>query len=57
MFHVEHSASLPSASSPKKKGALVSANSLEIEEKYGNFERKPFASGAMKQVVVCRCQV
>ncbi len=35
---------------------LVRANGFEIAEKFGNFERKPFASGDMKQVVVCRKQ-
>ena len=27
---------------------------FEMEEKFGNFERKPFAGGDPKQIVVCR---
>jgi SAM-dependent methyltransferase len=38
---------------PQELDLLVRANGFEIEQKYGNFERKPFASGDMKQVVVC----
>ena len=36
---------------------LVRANGFEIEEKFSDFERKRFASGGMKQVVVCRKRV
>lgn len=39
---------------PQELGLLVHSQGFAIEEKYGNFERKPFASGDMKQVVVCR---
>jgi len=39
---------------PQELDLLVRANGFVIEEKYGNFERKPFASGDMKQIVVCR---
>ena len=39
---------------PQELDLLVGANGSHIEEKYGNFERKPFASGDMKQIVVCR---
>ena len=39
---------------PQELDLLVRANGFEIEEKFGNFERKPFASGDMKQVAVCK---
>jgi SAM-dependent methyltransferase len=39
---------------PQELDMLVRANGFEIEAKYGNFERKPFASRDMKQVVVCK---
>ena len=39
---------------PQELDLLVRANGFEIEEKFSDFERKPFASGGMKQVVVCR---
>jgi len=39
---------------PQELNLLVRANGFEIEAKYGNLERKAFASGDMKQVVVCR---
>ena len=39
---------------PQELDLLVHANGFEIEEKFNDFERKPFASGGMKQVVVCR---
>jgi SAM-dependent methyltransferase len=39
---------------PQELDLLVGANGFEIQQKFGNFERKPFASGDMKQVVVCR---
>lgn len=39
---------------PQELDLLVRANGFEIEAKYGNFERKPFAAGDMKQIVVCK---
>jgi SAM-dependent methyltransferase len=39
---------------PQEVDLLVRANGFEIEAKYGDFARKAFASGDMKQVVVCR---
>jgi SAM-dependent methyltransferase len=39
---------------PQELGLLVRSQGFEIVEKFGNFERKPFASGEQKQVVVCR---
>ena len=39
---------------PQELDLVVRTNGFEIEEKYGNFERKLFASGDPKQVVVCR---
>jgi len=38
---------------PQELDLLVRANDFSIQEKFGNFVRKPFASGDMKQVVVC----
>jgi SAM-dependent methyltransferase len=38
---------------PQELDLLVRSLGFRIEAKYGNFERKPFASGDMKQVVVC----
>lgn len=38
---------------PQELDLLVRANGFEIEQKFGNFERKPLASGDMKQVVIC----
>jgi SAM-dependent methyltransferase len=38
---------------PEELNLLVRSQGFEIEEKFGNFERKPFASGDVKQVVVC----
>jgi hypothetical protein len=32
----------------------VRSQGFKIVDKFGNFERKPFASGEPKQVVVCR---
>lgn len=40
---------------PQELDLLVRANGVAIEHKFGNFERKPFASGDMKQIVVCKC--
>ncbi len=39
---------------PQELDLLVRSQGFEIEAKCGNFERKPFASGDQKQVVVCR---
>ena len=39
---------------PQELDLLVRAHGFETEHKFGNFERKPFASGDMKQVVVCQ---
>jgi SAM-dependent methyltransferase len=39
---------------PQEADLLVRSQGFEIVEKFGNFERKPFASGEQKQVVVCR---
>jgi hypothetical protein len=39
---------------PQELDLLVRANGFEIEHKFGNFERKAFGSGDMKQSVVCR---
>ena len=39
---------------PQELDLLVRANGFAIEEKFSNFERKPFAGGGMKQVVVCK---
>jgi SAM-dependent methyltransferase len=38
---------------PQELELLVHANGFGVKEKFGNFERKPFASGDMKQVVIC----
>jgi SAM-dependent methyltransferase len=39
---------------PQELDLLVRTNGFEIEQKFGNFERKAFAGGDMKQIVVCR---
>lgn len=39
---------------PQELDLLVRSQGFEIVEKFGTFERKPFASGDQKQVVVCR---
>jgi SAM-dependent methyltransferase len=39
---------------PQELDLLVRHHGFEIQQKYGNFERKPFASGDEKQIVVCR---
>jgi SAM-dependent methyltransferase len=39
---------------PQELDLLVRAQGFEIVEKFGDFDRKPFASGQPKQVVVCR---
>jgi SAM-dependent methyltransferase len=39
---------------PQELDLLVRSQGFEIVDKFGNFERKPFASGEPKQVVVCR---
>ena len=38
---------------PQELDLLVRANGFAIQGKFGNFERKAFAAGDMKQVVVC----
>lgn len=39
---------------PQELDLLVRANGFEIEQKFGNFEGKRFASGDMKQIVIAR---
>jgi SAM-dependent methyltransferase len=39
---------------PQELDLIVRTHGFEIERKYGNFERKLFSSGAMKQIVVCK---
>jgi SAM-dependent methyltransferase len=39
---------------PQELDLLVQSQGFEIVEKLGNFERKSFGSGDLKQVVVCR---
>ena len=39
---------------PQELDMLVESNGFKLEAKYGNFERKPFASGDPKQVVVAK---
>jgi hypothetical protein len=39
---------------PQELDLLVRSQEFQIVEKFGNFERKPFASGDPKQVVVCK---
>lgn len=39
---------------PQELDLLVRSQGFEILHKFGNFERKPFASGEPKQIVVCR---
>jgi hypothetical protein len=39
---------------PQELDLLVRSQGFEIVEKFGNFERNPFASGEPRQVVVCR---
>jgi len=39
---------------PAELDALLHYNGLRIIEKYGNFSRRPFASGLQKQILVCR---
>jgi len=41
---------------PQELDLLVRSQGFEMVEKFGNFERKPFASGDPKQVVVCRAR-
>ena len=38
---------------PQELDLLVRSLGFRVEAKFGDFERKPFASGDMKQVVVC----
>ena len=42
---------------PQELDLLVRSQGFEIEHKYGNFERKPFASGDPKQVVECKSKL
>ncbi len=39
---------------PQELDLLVRANGFTIDQKFGNFERKPFGSGDMKQIVIAR---
>jgi SAM-dependent methyltransferase len=39
---------------PQELDLLVRSQGFEIVEKFGNFERKPFAGGDPKQVVICQ---
>jgi len=39
---------------PQELDLLVRSQGFEIVAKFGNFERKPFTSGDIKQVVICR---
>src|SRR5262249_3035475 len=39
---------------PQELDLLVRSQGFEIVEKFGNFERKPFGSGDVKQVLICR---
>jgi len=39
---------------PQELDQLVRANGFQIVEKFGGFERKPFASADLKQVVICK---
>jgi SAM-dependent methyltransferase len=39
---------------PQELDLLVRSQGFAILEKFGNFERKPFASGEPKQIVICR---
>ena len=41
---------------PQELDLLVRWGGFALANKYGNFERKPFVSGDMKQVVVCRAE-
>jgi SAM-dependent methyltransferase len=38
---------------PQELDALLTYNQLEIREKYGDFNGKPFAPGDSKQILVC----
>jgi SAM-dependent methyltransferase len=39
---------------PQELDLLVRHHGFDIEQKFGDFERKPFASGEPKQIVVCK---
>jgi SAM-dependent methyltransferase len=39
---------------PQELDLLVRSQGFEMLEKFGNFERQPFGSGDMKQIVICR---
>lgn len=41
---------------PQELDLLLTASGFAIEQKYGDFERHPFASGAPKQIVICRAR-
>jgi SAM-dependent methyltransferase len=41
---------------PQELDLLLRSQGFEVVDKFGNFERKPFASGDPKQVVVCRAR-
>jgi hypothetical protein len=41
---------------PQELDTLLACNGLELREKYGDFDGRPFASGAAKQIVVCGLQ-
>ena len=38
---------------PQELDLIVRANGFDVDEKFGDFERKPFSSGQMKQILVC----
>jgi SAM-dependent methyltransferase len=39
---------------PQELDLVMHAHGFRIEQKFGNFERKPFAKGDPKQIVVCK---
>jgi SAM-dependent methyltransferase len=39
---------------PQELDSIVRSNGFEIEAKFGNFERKPFASGDLRQIAICK---
>jgi hypothetical protein len=41
---------------PQELDLLVRAHGFAVEHKFGDFERRPFVGGGLKQVVVCRKQ-
>jgi len=42
---------------PQELDLLVRANGFEMEHKFGTFDRKAFAGGDMKQIVICQRRV